>query len=201
MQKRPVLKLLLMLVVGMTVLVPTFSAVFIYGYGQVDRAAPSDAIVILGAGTRRDGTPSYSYARRIRHALTLYAKGYAPRLICTGGYTQRHPKSEGAACAEMLRAHGVPESAIFYEEQSRNTEENALYTYQIMAANGWQSVLLVSDSYHLFRAEAMFRAYGLTVSSSPAQLSSSSALPWQSVIRNMIRETAAFVWWQLRRWF
>ncbi|PJF30770.1 MAG: YdcF family protein [Candidatus Thermofonsia Clade 1 bacterium] len=190
----------ILLIIGALMLVPIISAVFIYSYGQVDRAAPADAIVILGAGTRRDGTPSYSYARRIRHALTLYAQGYAPRLICTGGYTQRHPKSEGAACAEMLRTYGVPESAIFYEEQSRNTEENALYTYQIMAANGWQSVLLVSDSYHLFRAEAMFRAHGLTVSSSPAQLTG-GALPWQSVVRNMIRETAAFAWWQVRRWF
>ncbi len=200
MQKRTTLKRLILLMASAALLVPIISAIFIYSYGQVDRAMPADAIVILGAGTRRDGTPSYSYARRIRHALALYAQGYAPRLICTGGYTQRHPKSEGAACAEMLRAYGVPEGAIFYEEHSRSTEENALYTYQIMAENGWQSVLLVSDSYHLFRAEAMFRAHGLTVSSSPAQLSG-GALPWQSVIRNMIRETAAFAWWQLRRWF
>lgn len=199
MQKRAHLKRLLLLMIGVALLMPILSAIFIYTYGQVDRAAPADAIVILGAGTRRDGSPSYSYARRIRHALRLYEQGYAPRLICTGGYTQPHLKSEGAACAEMLRTYGVPESAIFYEEQSRNTEENALYAHQIMAANGWERVLLVSDGYHLFRAEAMFRARGLTVSSSPAQLSG-GALPWQSVIRNMIRETAAFVWWQVRRW-
>jgi uncharacterized SAM-binding protein YcdF (DUF218 family) len=200
MQKRTILKTLFALMIGAALVLPIISAIFIYSYGQVDRAAPADAIVILGAGTRRDGTPSYSYTRRIRHALKLYAQGYAPRLICTGGYTQQHPVSEGAACAAMLRAHGVPERAIFYESRSRNTEENALYTHQIMAANGWQHVLLVSDSYHLFRAEAMFRAHGLTVSSSPAQLSG-SALPWQSVIRNMFRETAAFVWWQVRRLF
>ncbi|PJF36429.1 MAG: YdcF family protein [Candidatus Thermofonsia Clade 1 bacterium] len=199
MQQRTALRRLLLLMLGAALLMPSIGAIFIYSYGQVDRAAPADAIVILGAGTRRDGTPSYSYARRIRHALALYAQGYAPRLICTGGYTQQHPKSEGAACAEMLRKHGVPESAIFYEEHSRNTEENALYTYQILAQHGWQSVLLVSDGYHLFRAEAVFRAYGLAVSSSSAQLSS-GALPWQSVIRNMLRETAAFAWWQLRRW-
>ncbi|MFN7210032.1 MAG: YdcF family protein [Aggregatilineales bacterium] len=199
MHKRAHFKRLLLLMIGAALLMPIFSAIVIYTYGQVDRAAPADAIVILGAGTRRDGTPSYSYARRIRHALSLYAQGYAPRLICTGGYTQSHLKSEGAACAEMLRKHGVPESAIFYEEQSRNTEENALYTHRIMAANGWERALLVSDGYHLFRAEAMFRARGLTVSSSPAQLTGGE-LPWQSVIRNMLRETAAFVWWQVRRW-
>ena len=198
MHKRGILKSLLLLMISAALLAPIAGAIFIYSYGQVDRAAPADAIVILGAGTRRDGTPSYSYARRIRHALSLYAQGYAPRLICTGGYTQQHPVSEGEACAAMLRAHGIPERAIFYESRSRSTEENALYTYQIMAANGWQRALLVSDSYHLFRAEAMFRAYGLTVSSSPAQLSG-GALPWQSVIRNMFRETAAFIWWQVRR--
>lgn len=200
MQKRAILRTLLLLTIGAALIALIVSAIVIYTYGQVDRAEPADAIVILGAGTRRDGTPSYSYARRIRHALRLYAQGYAPRLICTGGYTQRHPVSEGAACAAMLRAHGVPESAIFYEESSRNTEENALYAYQIMAANGWQRALLVSDGYHLFRAEAMFRAHGLTVSSSPAQLSH-GALPWQSVMRNMVRETAAFIWWQVRQWF
>jgi uncharacterized SAM-binding protein YcdF (DUF218 family) len=198
MRKRGILKSLLLLMSGAALLTLLIGAIFIHSYGQVDRAAPADAIVILGAGTRHDGTPSHSHARRIRHALALYAQGYAPRLICTGGYTQRHPVSEGEACAAMLRAHGVPEHAIFYESHSRNTEENALYVYQIMAANGWQHALLVSDSYHLFRAEAMFRAHSLTVSSSPAQLSS-GALPWQSVIRNMFRETAAFIWWQVRR--
>ncbi|MCE7946855.1 MAG: YdcF family protein [Chloroflexi bacterium CFX4] len=198
--KTRTLRYLLFSLAVLTVGLPLLGATVIYAYGQVDRAAPADVIVILGAGTRYDGTPSFSYARRIRHALALYRQGYAPRLICTGGYTQQRPKSEGAACADMLRANGIPESAIFYEESSRNTEENALYTYQIMAANGWQSVLIVSDNYHLFRAEAMFRTHGLTVSSSPAQMSSGT-LTWQTALRNMFRETAAFAWWMLRSWF
>jgi uncharacterized SAM-binding protein YcdF (DUF218 family) len=178
-------------------LLPTLCALAIYQYGQTDRAAPAEVLVVLGAGTRPSGAPSATHVRRIQHAAALYEQGYAPFVLCTGGYTARHPKSEGRACADYLLELGLPAEAILLEERSRSTEENAIEAAAVMAARGWTRALLVSDSYHLLRAELMFRAQGLVVSSSPAQVTS-GPLSWRSVYSNFYRELAALGWWAVK---
>ncbi|HRE49073.1 MAG TPA: YdcF family protein [Aggregatilineales bacterium] len=176
------------------ILLPLGFALYIYSYGQVDRAAPAAVIIVLGAGTRPSGAPSPSHIRRIDHALALYKQGLAPAILCTGGYTDRHPNSEARACQQRLEAFGVPASAIFLEEKSLSTEENALESKPIMAQQGWQTALLVSDSYHLWRAEMLFRAQGISVVSSPAQVTS-GGLHWRTALSNTLREVAAAGWY------
>jgi hypothetical protein len=50
----------------------------------VDEAQPADAIIVLGAAEYR-GRPSPVLEARLNHALILYLKGLAPRVITTGG--------------------------------------------------------------------------------------------------------------------
>lgn len=135
--------------------------------GTVDEAQPVDVIVVLGAGLTRDGRPGYALTRRSIHAAQLYAAGYADTVICTGGKTRGSPRSEADACREILLWRGVPASAILLEDESRSTEENALHTQAILEEHGWERVLLVSDSYHMFRAGLIFESRGVPVLHSP----------------------------------
>src|SRR6266568_5039099 len=49
-----------------------------------DEAQPADVIIVLGAAEYR-GRPSPVLRARLDHALGLYHKGLAPRILTTGG--------------------------------------------------------------------------------------------------------------------
>lgn len=136
------------------------------GYGWVDRTRKADAIVILGAHVRSDGQPGLGLKMRTNHALQLYKKGYAKKIICTGG-RGTYPPPEAEAAARVLRQRGVPPSDILLENQSTSTWENAAYASEICRAKGYKNVIIVSDPFHLWRAEHNFARCGIRGYGSP----------------------------------
>ena len=148
-----------MIVVGMSAL--------IYTYGESDQAQPADVIIVLGSGLRRDGRPGDALYRRSVWGAQLYEAGIAPAIICTGGIGAGQRRSEASACAEVLTGRGVPDDAIYLEEMSRSTEENAAYAHELMQTNGWQSAVLVTDSFHMLRANWIFNEQGVEHVRSP----------------------------------
>ncbi|MBI1281818.1 MAG: YdcF family protein [Anaerolineaceae bacterium] len=166
-------------------------AMIVDGYGRVDRAQPADVIVILGAGVQRDNTPGLAMRRRVSHAADLWRAGYAPVVICTGGKPENRSRSEADTCAELLlKEQGLPESAVLLEDQSRSTEENAMFTRKLMQEHGWQSVIISSDNYHVFRARRLFANEGMIVYTSP----SAEQAPGGMYVTYLIREVAALQW-------
>lgn len=159
--------------------------VIIVRYGQQHRAQPADVIIVLGGGT--EGTE-----RRAEHGAALYRAGYAPVVLCSGG-VDRQDISEAQRCARTLVQHGVPGSAVVLEERSLSTEENAIETRAIMQAAGWRTAVLVSDSYHLWRARWLFEERGITVYTSPAQRTT-GALAASDHAYSVLREVVAVVW-------
>lgn len=162
----------------------------IVAYGHVDRAQTADVIVVLGAGLNHRDQPGPALTRRADHAAQLYADGIAPAVICTGGVGSGRSRSEADACAELLRARGVPAAAIALEEESRSTEENALYTRAIMDTRGWKTAVVVSDGYHLLRAALIFSREGIAHTTSAA----ASGPPLTGLLTALGREVAAFHW-------
>jgi uncharacterized SAM-binding protein YcdF (DUF218 family) len=131
-----------------------------------------DAIVVAGCRVMADGLPSPALERRTRHAVDLYFQGRAPRLVFTGGRGQA-PVSEGEAAARLAQALGVPSEAIVVEDRSTSTEENAAYAASLLSRSGLDAarILVVSDSYHVFRVRRVFaRHFGQVeaVGSAPA---------------------------------
>ena len=119
---------------------------------------PYDAIVVPGCAVRSDGQPSGALARRVRHAIILYREGRASRLIFTGG-VGRHPPAESAVAANMALTAGVPDHAIFSEEHSTTTRENAHYAAQVSPTAAEWAILVVTDNYHCWRARKLFAHY------------------------------------------
>jgi uncharacterized SAM-binding protein YcdF (DUF218 family) len=172
--------------------------VVINAYGQVDRAQPADVIIVLGAGLRANNMPGPALTRRTLHAASLWKRGLAPVIICAGGNPGNRARSESDACAELLRGEGVPAEAIVQDDQSRSTEENAIYAKAIMDAQGWRSAILVSDGYHLYRANHLFANEGITVYPSPVTESLPSPLEY-AVFTG--REILAIHWQFLKETF
>jgi uncharacterized SAM-binding protein YcdF (DUF218 family) len=170
----------------------------IHVYGTFQQEQSADVIVVLGAGLDRRGRPGYALTRRANRGAALYHAGIAPVVICTGGITGKAPRSEASACGELLRARGVPERAIVLEEQSRSTEENALHTQRIMAAKGWQTAVIVSDSFHVLRANWLFSLAGIPGFPSPVPAAEMSFIEYALAVG---REVAALHWQAFKELF
>ncbi len=135
-----------------------------------DEARRAEAIVVFGAA-QYNGTPSPVLRARLDHAANLYKKGYAPRVVVTGG---RHPDdrfSEATASARYLRSRGIPNSAILREVSGRTSWESLAAAARILKARGMNDVVLVSDGFHAARIEAMASELGLEAHTSPTRTS------------------------------
>ncbi|MBX6322147.1 MAG: YdcF family protein [Rhodospirillaceae bacterium] len=144
----------------------------------------ADAIVVLGAAVRPDGRPGQALLRRIRHAVALHAAGAAPRLILCGADRHGAGVSEAAAMREVALAAGVPPQAILLDERSTSTLGNAAETAALLRAHGLDSVILVSDAFHLPRARILFRLHGVRV----AGVSAAAPGPLPYCLRMALRE-------------
>lgn len=131
-----------------------------------------DAIVVLGGGAAGKGTlrPSNELTdlsiRRTICGVDLFAQGFAPRILFSGGDATiigSGPK-EALEMKRLAQRLGVPEEAILIEDQSRTTYENAVATKRLI---GSASILLVTSASHIPRALGLFRKQGLDATSYP----------------------------------
>lgn len=143
------------------------TALWVDSYGQVERARPAQVIVVLGARVTGKGTAGDSLRARTLHAVELYRRGLAPKILCTGGVGD-HPPAEARAAAQVARQAGVPAADLILEDRSRSTRENAVNAAEICRPLGWNRVVAVSDPYHLWRVRRDFERAGLTAYTSPA---------------------------------
>lgn len=183
------LRRVLLIAVGVWLIVCCALGVIVTLYGQTERAQPADVIIVLGSGLRRDLQPGPALTRRSVRAAELWKAGFAPAIICSGGYATWSTRSEADGCAQILRENGVPADAIIIEERSRSTEENAVYSHEIMRERGWTTALVISDAYHLLRATWIFSAEGVTFTTSPA-----APPPFFDALTATAREVVALHW-------
>ncbi len=132
----------------------------------VDEAQPAGVILVLGAA-EYNGRPSPVLKSRLDHALELYRRKLAPRILTTGGAGGDPVFTEGGVGRAYLIAHGVPSEAISAETEGETTVESIALAGEIMRRMGLHSVIVVSDGYHIFRVKEMLQSYGLTVYGSP----------------------------------
>ena len=160
---------------------------------QIDDARPADAIIVLGSKVDPGGRPSVSLAARIQHAIALYQAGYAPYLIFSGGLGD-NPPSEAEVMRRVSADAGVPASAMILEDQSHSTEENLGNAKALMDEHGLHSAIIVSDPFHLYRAEIMAHDLGIDATGSVASNSPAYINPALHVWYTA-RESLALVWY------
>lgn len=166
--------------------------VMIHNAGTPPSNTPSaDTLIVLGSGLRRNGQPGEALLRRSVWASEQYHAGASSHIICTGGIGARQTRSEASACAEVLRNHGVPSEAIFLEELSKSTEENAIYARQIMEENGLNNAVLVTDSFHMLRASWIFDTQGIPHETSPVPR---ERMRLRFYVQHTAREVLALHW-------
>lgn len=132
-----------------------------------DDPASVDAILVLGRRLEAN-RPTPVFVARLAHAESLWRRGIAPRIIVAGGTTGTAAISEAEAGRDWLLARGLPEEALLLEDRSQHTLENLFNVRATLRAEGWKTLLVVSDPLHLARAKATARGLDLCVRCSPA---------------------------------
>ena len=164
---------------------------------KVDAVRRADAIIVLGSAVWQGERPSPSLSARVQHAIALYRAGYAPAFIFCGGLGS-YPPSEAEMMRRVATSAGVPADAIVLDDQSHSTEENLANAKAIMDARGWHRALIVSDPFHLLRAEMIARNLGIEAYGSGASDSPTYTAPqlraWYTA-----REAMALVWYYTTR--
>ncbi|MGD9049436.1 MAG: YdcF family protein, partial [Anaerolineae bacterium] len=103
--------------------------------GTRDLAQRADAIVVLGARVEPDGQPGPDLQVRTLHAVSLFQRGLAPYVICTGGYHGDRLSAASVAC-NLAQARGVPAEKILLAEGSMTTSQDAVSARDLMLERG-----------------------------------------------------------------
>jgi uncharacterized SAM-binding protein YcdF (DUF218 family) len=184
-------------ILGLIALIILAFVVAIYAEARGDEARGVDAIIVLGAA-QYNGRPTDVFESRLQHGLDLYNRGLAQVIIVTGGKQEGDTYTEAETGQQWLTDRGVPQGAILMENEGRDTWANIRGAREASRGRNIESVLIVSDGFHLFRAERMADAVGFDAYTSPAP--DSPIRPWSGVeLSYVIRETVAVIV-QMPRW-
>lgn len=127
--------------------------------------ARADAIVVMGGGDR--------YAARETQAAALYARGLAPVVLTTGGPVAGETVATYAEWSvQRLGRRGVPRSAVIATNEGDSTFGDARGVRRLAEARGWRDLIVVTDSWHSYRTEVVFRS---VFAGSPVRVYSSPA--------------------------
>ncbi|MBI3302936.1 MAG: YdcF family protein [Deltaproteobacteria bacterium] len=130
-----------------------------------------DAIVVLSASSYfnapeygSDTTKGHAL-ERLRYAARLHRATGLPILAC-GGSTDGDSVAESVVMKEALvNDFHVPVQWV--EDQSRNTLENARFSYALLKPQGKTRIYLVTHALHMPRALAAFEKVGFQVVPAP----------------------------------
>jgi uncharacterized SAM-binding protein YcdF (DUF218 family) len=154
-------------------------------------------IIILGGAIEggqialdRGEVSIYSSAERITKAFELIRK-YPDLPFIFSGYSGRvSPKgiSEAEAFKQLIVEQGLAEitqKTAHYENQSRNTYENVLYTKPMIAEYGQKNEsgtlkpwFLVTSASHMYRSAKIFEKQGVDVIPVPVDYQTANSLDW-----------------------
>ncbi len=152
----------------------------------------AEAIVVLGGTLSRLTPPRIqseeSKGSRLAYAVRLFQQGKGPLILVSGGspYKDIHGqmRTESLDMKDYLISFSVPENQILEENQSRNTEENALYSARLLKERNIKKIILVTSAFHLPRAMTWFKKYNLEIIPFPTDFKDATGENYSNLIPN-----------------
>lgn len=171
----------------------------------------AQAIVVLGGGIHHgDGDKAPDTLgpwtlERLDFAVHAYRQ-LNLKIAVSGGRPAGAHSAEAALMKSVLESDfGVPVSWV--ESRSRTTWENAVYTKDLLQANGIGTVVLVTNAWHMRRAVWSFERVGLHAIPYPAPLTYEAADRFADYLPSMraldesyhaLHEAIGLAYYQLR---
>lgn len=145
----------------------------------------ADYIIVLGAGVI-GGKVTPLLAARIDRGIELSECNSDAVLIMSGGQGPDEDITEGEAMARYAEQRGVDTERIIVEGKSASTEENLLFSREVMEKDHPQ-VIVVTTTYHVFRALLLAKQQGLECVGFGAKTK------WYFALNALIREFAGYL--------
>lgn len=136
--------------------------------------APAGIVVLGGsvdeAVSAQRGTPALNgAAERLTEAVALARRFPEARLVFTGGSGRLKPSdvTEADVVRQVWSDLGVPAAQTLFEDRSRDTWENAVFTKELVKPKPGERWLLVTSAMHMPRSVGVFRKAGFDVTPYP----------------------------------
>lgn len=145
----------------------------------------ADYIIVLGSGIAgREVTPLL--AARIERGIELLQYNPDAMLILSGGQGPGEDIPESEAMASYAASHGVDAGRIIMEKNSVSTEENLLFSRELMDKQA-PRIILVTTAYHVFRALLLAKKQKIKC------VGFGSKTKWYFTLNALLREFAGYL--------
>ena len=173
----------------------------------------SCGIVPGGFASPRENSDGYfnASADRFIQAVKLYRLDKIKHVLISGGNGKPGDNNfrEAAWVKTQLIDFGVPDSVIFIEDHSNNTQENAVNSKHLLDSLGFPPpYLLITSAFHIPRASLTFKKNGLAVDPFPCNytegmdsFSLDDLLPRPSVLLGWdmyLKEAVGYAWYGMK---
>ena len=148
------------------------------------RDFPADVVLVLGCSVKPDGQPSKMLEDRMKRAVTYYLASDTGRMLVSGDH-QSDDYNEVGVMRALAIAGGVPEACIDSDDYGLNTYASIRHVRELYPE---KRVVIVSQSYHLYRALYLARECGIDAYGVSADLR-----PYAFQFMRELREIAARV--------
>ena len=171
-----------------------------------DMPAPT-GILVLGGGIdealtmERNQVALTESGVRMTAAVALALRYPQARLVFSGGSAAllSVKTTESAAARRMWSELGIAPERMIFEDKSRNTFENALFSKEMVQPKAGERWLLVTSAYHMPRSVGIFRKAGFAVTPYPVDY---RTRPWPASLHPQweSRQNLALVDVATREW-
>ena len=146
----------------------------------------ADYVIVLGAQWKPSG-PSYMLRKRLDAAVVYLNANPDALVIVSGGQGANEPISEAEGMAGYLEDAGIAPERIIREAASTSTDENLKFSSAFLDKEN-DTVVLVTNNYHVFRAKKLAEKQGYSHVEGLAADSHLGMLP-----NNVLREFFAVI--------
>lgn len=164
-------------------------------------------MIVLGGAfetevtTARGGVDLNQAADRFVEGLRLAMRYPEARILVSGGDGSLSGVLEGDAAASIrfFEAFGISRDRLIAETSSRNTDENAQNSRDLLSSNGLDDCLLITSAFHMPRSVGLFRKAGVEVTPWPVDYRTAGNLSFafdftQPTLNAQQMSTAAREW-------
>lgn len=148
----------------------------------------ADCIIVLGAGVRPDGNPTWMLEDRIIVGDQLYEAGASEKLLMSGDHG-REEYDEVNTMKNYSMGEGVPSEDIFMDHAGFETYDTI---YRAKEVFGAKKVVIVTQKYHLYRALYIAKSFGMEAYGVSADLRDYSKMQYYRELREWLARVKSF---------
>lgn len=154
---RIVISLLILIIIAISISLSIVNSYKKYIYDIENIPSDNDAIIVLGAGVKDDGTPSDILADRLETSLEVFEDKVANTFVLSGDHS-REDYNEVGAMKDYILDNNIDERLIFMDHAGFSTYDTMYRAKEIFKIN---KAVIVTNEYHLPRALYIARKLGI----------------------------------------